>query len=116
MPRPMIPRAQLSPTNDRWSVAREVLHEVSHWMMLAPPAVAPAGMFICGVFRVIPDGAELDASATSVGMVILVLKSPIRNSPNATVFDVPSRTSRTPIGLPIYWKQPFGGPFVSPPW
>ena len=88
----MIPKAQVSPTKDRCSVGREAAQVWSHAVRFEPLAV-PNGAIIVGAFRVTPAGAELDASATSEGMVIWeLLKSPILNSPNAIVFDVPSVT------------------------
>jgi hypothetical protein len=89
----MSPKAQVSPTKDRCSVGREVAQDWSHATRFEPSAV-PNGAIIVGRFRATPAGAELDASETSEGMVILaLLKSPILNSPNAIVFDVPSLTS-----------------------
>src|SRR5262245_5464853 len=106
-PRAQSPKAQVSPIQERGTVAEFralALHVANHWSRLALPAVAPVGMLICAVLREMPVGGELGGQATSWGTESLpALKSPIRHSPNAIVLEDPSRLSRRPMARPPCW-------------
>src|SRR5690349_2246695 len=100
-----------SPRYDVWCAVRLVSRAAAQRGSHCWKGAAPAGIDICGVFRIVPGGRLPSATMSEGSETRLVSPSPIFHSPKAIVWLVPSMMPAIETTAP-YWNTPLGGPPV----